>query len=56
VLPPGFLDDFVAEETRLVGGGEQPSPHPVGYWDSVLLLRDPLWSEEKKVKDQYEGR
>ena len=47
----GIVDVLLAEEARLVGGGEKPCPHPVRYRDLVLLLRDPLESagEAKKL-------
>ena len=38
----GIVDVLLAEEARLVGGGEKPCPHPVRYRDLVLLLCDPL--------------
>jgi len=37
-----LFDNFVAQEAWLVGRGEQPCPHPVGYRNSVLLLGYPL--------------
>lgn len=47
VLDLGIVDVLLAEEARLVGGGEKPCPHPVRYRDLVLLLCDPLELDQR---------